>query len=121
MNLDSCQVKNGGCDANAACSHDRKTNEVVCTCKTGYTNTSPTSTVVCTGTSKIEIVIESYLQCCCCFFSKMFVDSCQVENGGCDTNAICSHDSKTNAVKCTCKTGYTNTGSSSNVICKGEN
>lgn len=49
VHVDSCQVKNGGCDPNAVCSHERKTNEVACTCKTGYTNTSPTSTVVCTG------------------------------------------------------------------------
>ena len=48
------------------------------------------------------------------------VDSCLVKNGGCDTNAVCSHHSKTNAVKCTCKTGYTNTGSESNVVCTGK-
>lgn len=46
-------------------------------------------------------------------------DSCQVNNGGCDTNAFCSHDKTTNAVICTCKTGYTNTGSASAVVCKG--
>ena len=47
------------------------------------------------------------------------IDSCLVKNGGCDCNAVCSHDSKTNAVLCNCKTGYTNTGSDSNVICTG--
>ncbi|CAF2072259.1 unnamed protein product, partial [Rotaria magnacalcarata] len=48
----------------------------------------------------------------------MFADSCTVNNGGCDPNAICSYDATTNAVKCTCKGGYTNTGSSVNVVCK---
>ena len=49
----------------------------------------------------------------------VFIDSCQVNNGGCDTNAICSHDTMTNEVKCTCKTGYTNTTSASNAVCQG--
>ncbi|CAF4378158.1 unnamed protein product [Adineta steineri] len=30
---------------------------------------------------------------------------------------MCSHDTATNAVKCTCKTGYTNTGSNGHVTC----
>ena len=47
-------------------------------------------------------------------------DSCKVGNGGCDCNAACSHDPTTNAVKCTCNTGYTNTGSGSTVVCTGE-
>jgi hypothetical protein len=47
--LDSCNVNNGGCDVNAACFHDAKTNEVTCTCKTGYINTGVGSAVVCTG------------------------------------------------------------------------
>ena len=46
-------------------------------------------------------------------------DSCTVNNGGCDPNAFCSHDTTTNAVQCTCKTGYTNTGSGSTTVCKG--
>ena len=46
-------------------------------------------------------------------------DSCQVNNGGCGPNTICSHDPKTNAVVCSCKPGYTNTGSGSTVVCKG--
>lgn len=50
----------------------------------------------------------------------LFADTCQINNGGCDGNALCSHDATTNACKCTCKTGYTNTGSSSNVICTGK-
>ncbi|CAF5133671.1 unnamed protein product, partial [Rotaria magnacalcarata] len=33
----------------------------------------------------------------------------------CDPNAGCSHDNTTNAVECTCKTGYTNTGVARNV------
>ncbi|CAF4870712.1 unnamed protein product, partial [Rotaria socialis] len=44
-------------------------------------------------------------------------DTCTLSNGGCDQNAVCSHDAKTNAAVCSCKTGYTNTGSGSNVIC----
>ena len=54
FSLDSCQVNNGGCDPCATCSHDAATNSVVCTCKTGYTNTGSDSTVVCTG--KIEFL-----------------------------------------------------------------
>ncbi len=50
-----------------------------------------------------------------------FLDSCSVNNGGCDANAVCSYDSSCNAMKCTCKTGYTNAGSGSNVVCKGDN
>lgn len=49
----------------------------------------------------------------------VFIDSCKVKNGGCDSNAICSHDSTTFDVKCTCKIGYTNTGSDSSVNCTG--
>ena len=48
------------------------------------------------------------------------VDSCLVKNGGCDANSNCSHESPSNAVICTCKTGYTNTGSAANVTCTGE-
>ncbi|CAF4959852.1 unnamed protein product, partial [Rotaria socialis] len=67
---DSCTVNNGGCDPNAACSHDGTTYAVICACKTGYTNTGSGSKVVCT-------------------------DSCTVNNGGCDPNAACSHDATT--------------------------
>ena len=56
---DACDVKNGGCDANALCSHDATTNEVVCTCKTGYTNTGTAPTVTCTG--KLVIRRSTYL------------------------------------------------------------
>ncbi|CAF1303926.1 unnamed protein product, partial [Rotaria magnacalcarata] len=48
----------------------------------------------------------------------MFPDSCTVNNGGCSSNANCSHNALTNAVICTCKAGYTNTGSAANVVCK---
>ena len=51
---------------------------------------------------------------------KFVLDTCSVNNGGCDTNAACSYDSSCNAVKCTCKTGYTNVGTGSNVVCKGK-
>ncbi|CAF2029959.1 unnamed protein product [Rotaria magnacalcarata] len=46
----------------------------------------------------------------------MFPDSCTVNNGGCDANAVCSHDTTTNAVKCTSKAGYTYFGSVSGDI-----
>lgn len=49
-----------------------------------------------------------------------FSDSCTVSNGGCDPNAACSHDKDSNAVVCTCKTGYTNVGTDGTVVCKGE-
>ena len=42
-----------------------------------------------------------------------------MNNGGCDPNAACSHDSSTNAVKCKCKMGYTDVDSGSAVVCKG--
>ncbi|CAF2133277.1 unnamed protein product, partial [Rotaria magnacalcarata] len=62
-------------------------------CKTGYTNTGSASRVVCE-------------------------DTCTARNGGCDRNAPCTHDRRTNAVVCTCKAGYTNVGSATNVVCK---
>ena len=52
--------------------------------------------------------------------TESLIDACQVKNGECDLNAICSHDGITNAIICTCKTGYVNTGSQSNVTCTGE-
>ena len=50
----------------------------------------------------------------------LLIDICDVNNGGCDTNAACSHDATTFAHKCTCKTGYSNTGSDFNVTCTGQ-
>ena len=117
--LDSCTVKNGGCDVNAICSHDSKTNAVVCTCKTGYTNTGTDPTVICTGKTS-STGNNNSIRYVCIRLSSLFVDSCQVKNGGCDVNAICSHEAGTNAVTCTCKIGYVNVGSSCNVICKGK-
>ena len=65
-------------------------------------------------------VIVTDVQASRCFFSfSHWTDSCQVKNGGCDANAACSHDPSNNQVLCTCKTGYTNTGSASNVNCTG--
>ncbi|CAF3708269.1 unnamed protein product [Rotaria socialis] len=43
---------------------------------------------------------------------------CDDNNGGYDPNALCSEDPTTYSVKCTCKPGYTNTGSTVNVVCK---
>ena len=110
-------MKNGGCDANAICSHVPKTNEIKCTCKSGYTNTG-SAFAVCSGESLNESTEETRKQRYLLF--TIFQDSCKIDNGGCDENAVCSHDARTNAVKCTCKTGYMNTGCSSNVICTGE-
>ena len=52
--------------------------------------------------------------------SANLIDTCQVNNGNCDTNAVCSHDAATNAVKCTCKQGFVNVGSGKVVVCNGE-
>lgn len=113
--IDSCLVKNGGCDINALCSHHSRTNAVKCTCKTGYTNTGSDSQVICTGEIDIDFDLHTYQ-----FLSfTYFLDSCRVKNGGCDVNAICSHETSTFEVQCTCKIGYTNTGSDSNVTCTG--
>ena len=50
----------------------------------------------------------------------MFSDSCDVKNGGCHKDASCSHDSVTNEVKCTCKTGFTDISNGSSVVCEGK-
>ena len=49
----------------------------------------------------------------------ILLDSCTINNGGCGDNTICSHDSATYAVRCRCKIGYTNTGSSARLNCTG--
>ena len=49
----------------------------------------------------------------------IIVDSCDVNNGGCDPNAYCSHDESTFAVVCTCNAGYTNVGDMKQVRCEG--
>lgn len=49
----------------------------------------------------------------------MMTDECEINNGECGLNAACSHDPKTNAVVCTCQTGYTNIGTAPDVICAG--
>ncbi|CAF1336590.1 unnamed protein product [Rotaria magnacalcarata] len=71
--LDTCTINNGGCDPNAACTHDKPTNAVVCKCRTGFTNTGTDESVVCT-------------------------DTCTINNGGCNPSAACTHDTATNAV-----------------------
>lgn len=110
---DSCHVNNGGCNSNATCAHEATTNAVKCVCKAGFTNTGSGSTVICTG--KTDAV--SYNQYCTSH--KSTLDSCQVNNGGCDRNAVCSRDAKTNVIECLCKTGYTNTGLGATVVCTG--
>ena len=52
--------------------------------------------------------------------STTFLDDCTMNNGGCGSNAICTHDPTTNAVLCACKAGYTNTGTNSSVVCTGK-
>ncbi|CAF2127551.1 unnamed protein product [Rotaria magnacalcarata] len=52
------------------------------------------------------------------FHGSLAKGSCGNNNGGCGPNALCSEDRKTSAIKCTCKTGYTNTGSAVHVVCK---
>ncbi|CAF4407993.1 unnamed protein product, partial [Rotaria magnacalcarata] len=47
----------------------------------------------------------------------IFPDSCTVNNGDCGSYATCSHEAITNAAICTCKAGYTNTGTPLNVVC----
>ena len=49
-----------------------------------------------------------------------YTDSCNVDNGNCDSYATCSHETSTFAVVCTCKTGYTNIGTERNVVCEGK-
>ena len=79
-----------------------------------------TSVLIPTSSAKVRRPKEENDRCHAnSFLRRIFVDSCLKDNGGCDKDAACSHDQATNAVKCTCKTGYTNTGSESNVTCKG--
>lgn len=108
---DSCLVDNGGCTENSKCSHDSTTNACKCTCKTGYTNTGSDSNVVCTGA--MNCLNRRDTSC-------LIVDSCRVNNGGCPENSKCAHDDSTNACTCTCKVGYTDMGSASNVMCVGK-
>lgn len=114
MTSDSCTINNGGCGANAICSHDAATFAVRCRCRAGYTNTGTSAKLNCTGKLSHETELAPFLHCCLCN-----ADSCNINNGGCSANAMCTHDPTTNVVICVCKSGYTNTGSSSNVICTG--
>ena len=115
--LDSCKVNNGGCGPNTVCSHDPTTNVVVCTCNIGYTNTGSASNVICSGrqSALVDLSLETVL----IFVYFLFSDTCQVNRGGCHINAVCSHETTSNAVQCICKTGYTNTGTASNATCTG--
>ena len=61
----------------------------------------------------------SSIECIHQLYIVYVVDVCQINNGGCGTNALCSRDSKTNIAKCTCKPAYVDTGSQSRVICTG--
>ena len=118
LTLDSCQINNGGCDPNAVCSHNATNYAIQCTCKTGYANTGCVCNALCVGEWSKEITANATqsVHWFCIVFLK---DKCVINNGDCGSNAVCSHDSKTFAIKCTCKTGFTNTGSGSQVVCKG--
>ena len=110
---DTCSIDNGGCGVHAECSHDATTNAVLCKCQTGYMTVGADATMHgCTGTS-ISLGKNGSAH-----LSRLAED-CQVNNGGCDINAKCSHDPKTYAVRCTCKTGYVNIGVGAVVVCKG--
>ena len=67
---------------------------------------------------KVSIIYRRFGSAAQALFSYT-IDSCNVNNGGCDKNAVCSHDKATFAVVCTCKTGYTNVGSDNTVKCDG--
>ena len=47
--LDVCSVNNGGCDANADCSHAAGSDVCMCKCRAGFVNTATTGPVVCKG------------------------------------------------------------------------
>ena len=115
---DTCQVKNGGCDQNSICTHDSQSNAVVCICKKGYTNTGVAPIVVCTGKNSTVQASKKVSSTCSSF--NAYTDSCQVNNGGCDANADCSHIPIDNAVKCTCKTGYVFIGTGTSTVCTGK-
>ena len=53
------------------------------------------------------------------FIYEYILDSCKVNNGGCDPNAMCSHAPANNAVRCACKPGYKNVGIATAVRCRG--
>jgi hypothetical protein len=116
--VDACDVRNGGCDRNAKCSHVDVTNEVKCTCKVGFVNVGSSESVVCKGWC-VECFETVQIRRVHSVNSSMVIDACEFNNGGCDANAQCSHDAQTNAVQCTCKTGFTNTGCSAKVVCTG--
>ena len=84
----------------------------MCVCKTGYTNVGTGGVVKCEG--------EFHLGKDVTMWRNSLSDSCNVNNGGCDKNADCSHDKGTFAVVCTCKTGYTNVGTGTTVKCDGK-
>ena len=53
-------------------------------------------------------------------FHSICLAICEVKNGGCHANATCSYSATNNVITCTCKTGFTNTGSATNVTCTGK-
>lgn len=63
----------------------------------------------------LSLVVKEYVKHE--FFDSLFIESCQVNNGGCGVNAVCSYNPKTNAPICTCKAGYVNTGTNTSVVC----
>ena len=65
LSLDSCLVRNGGCDPNATCSHNAVSNGVQCTCNTGFKNIGVGSQVRCIGMlfSDISQILSNQQSC----------------------------------------------------------
>ena len=58
----------------------------------------------------------SWIEC----ISLKTLDKCEVNNGGCDNNATCSHNnSNSDLLICTCNPGYMNVDTGTNVLCVG--
>ena len=140
--LDACQVNNGGCDSNAACSHSSSDNSVQCICKKGYADNGSGRPGDCKAIAVDPCQVnnggcDSNAVCSCsadgsvkCICNMGYTDtgsgrkgdcveSCQINNGGCDSNAICSHNGADYCVTCTCKQGYIDAGSGRPGDCKG--
>lgn len=54
-----------------------------------------------------------------CSILNILIDACEVNNGGCGQNTVCSHEPETFAVKCACAPGFVNVGEGDNLKCEG--
>lgn len=88
----------------------------MCSCNTGYTNVGTETQVVCKGRSSDRKFSFNTNQACLFI---LILDSCEVDNGRCGNHAICSHETSTFAVVCTCDRGYTNIGVAPKFLCEG--